>query len=348
MANTPENREVTVWLIPLFIKGDEVMSSEKDLHLKNTTHSIITLYIRPETSKLKVLDLLRKEEKITDNIKSRATRTGIQDALQRVITFVELMPPSENGYVICAAPDQLVYSTDTPITVDQYYCGGEFFSQPLDEMLMTKLNPVGILCIDSRDATLAYVKDSVEIVDEITSGIAGKHNKGGQSQRRFEREREQELEFFFQRAGKRLNIFLDTKPITALIVSGPGMTKEQFLKTKYVDYRLRKKLLETLDTQYTGESGARETLHKALPLLEKNAYAAEIKLVEEVFEILGNNPDRIVYGKDEIASKIHLIKKIVKTEEIAETYPVETVTLHFHGEHYDQIKALGGVVGIRQ
>lgn len=324
----------------------EVITLKKeDLYLKSPNKDIITMYIRPETEKQKMLDLLRHEEPIISNIKSRVTRQGIERSFQRLKTFLERMPPSKNGYIICASPEQLVFVTDIQVKNDKYSCGGEFYSQPLEESLALRLHPIGIVTLDSKEATLARISDKIEILKHMTSGVSGKHSKGGQSQRRFEREREMEILNWFHRIADEVKIFIESSPIEELLISGCGQTKNKFLDTQYLDYRLRDKVTGILDTQYTGESGIRETLHKALPQLEKNAFAREVKEVERFMELLGKDDRRIVYGRDNLQSNLSQVNKIIKCEEIDLELPVETFTLRFRGEHYDKILGLGGIVG---
>ncbi len=319
----------------------------EDIYLKSPNKDVITLYIKPDTSMQSVLDLLKKEESIINNIKSRVTRQGIQEAFQRLKTFLETLPPSKQGYIICATPNKLVYIDDILVNIDKYYCGGEFYAAPLEETLTARLNPVGILTLDTKEATIAYIGKSMEILKHMTSGIAGKHGRGGQSEQRFTRKRQEEIKHFFKRIGEACSIFVKAYPITELIVSGCGKTKDRFLKQKYLDYRLQEKVSIVLDTQYTGENGIRETLQKALPRLERNAFAQEVKEVEDFFNILGKQFDRVVYGEEEITKNIHQITKLIKIEEHIPVYPVETRVLHFRGEHYLKIESLGGVVGIK-
>jgi len=320
----------------------------EELYLKSPNKDIITLYIRPETSKMKVLDLLNKEEPIIDNIKSRVTRQGIQKSFLNLRSALLSLKRSKNGYILCVSPEKVVIIDNILITSDKYFCGGEFYSNPLEEAIQRSLNPIGILIIETKEATLGYISERIHILKNMTSGIAGKHNKGGQSQARFQRDREEKIKHFFTRIGKESEIFLDAYPITELIISGSGKTKNKFLSGSYLYYRLKPLHTLTLDTQYTGEYGIKETLYKALPLIQKNAFAKEVKEVEDFFEILGKEFNRIIYGKEEIEKNLYSLNKIIQIEEITKDYsPIENIVLHFKGEHYEKIKGLGGIVGIK-
>lgn len=325
------------------------MRKEK-LYIKSRFHDVITLYIAQDTSLEKVKRLLRKEEPIIQNIKSRETRQSLEKAFLKVKHFIENPPFSENGYIIVSSAKDFAYLNEIPVRKDLYKCGNEFYSAPLEEALALKLNPIGIVSLDTKEATLAYIGTKIEILKHMTSGIPGKHGKGGQSQRRFERNRKEKIKHFFKRIGKASSVFLSSYPITELIISGCGLTKEKFLKEDYLDYRLKEKVKIVLDTQYTGEYGIRETFHKALPLLEKNAFAQEVKIVEEFFEILGKHFEYVVYGSEELKREMPLIRKLIKTEEHKDDFPEfkgKVIVLRFRGEHYEKIRSLGGICGLK-
>ena len=86
----------------------------------------------------------------------------------------------------------------------------------------------------------------------MTSGISGKTRKGGQSARRYERGREMELTYFYHRVADHANrIFMEEYKVTGLVVGGPGFTKEEFLKTEFLNYQLRKNIVAVIDTAYS-------------------------------------------------------------------------------------------------
>jgi len=321
----------------------------QDLYLKSPIKAVITLYIRPSTSRQKVLDLLKHEQPIISNIKSTVTRKGIQVSFQRIKTFVRRMPKNKNGYILVASPDRLVYTDEMFIIADKYSCGSEFYSKPYEKELISRLNPVGIIVLDTKEATIGYVDSQIEVIKTITSGISGKHHKGGFSQQRFKRKREEEINNFFKRVAEVTKVFLISHPIDSIIISGPGLTKDRFLKGKYLDPKLKEKVIGTFDTQYTGEYGLQETLKIALERIQKNAFAKEVKIVEDFFNILGKHFDKVLYGEEEISLNIHCLNKLIKIQEHQKEYPFKNTTiLYFHGEHYEKIKGLGGVVGIKR
>ena len=61
-------------------------------------------------------------------------------------------------------------------------------------------NMIGILAIDAKDAGWGLLhNDKIEVLKETGSGVAGKHRQGGQSAKRFQKLREMELQYYFNR-----------------------------------------------------------------------------------------------------------------------------------------------------
>jgi peptide chain release factor subunit 1 len=90
--------------------------------------------------------------------------------------------------------------------------------------------------------------------------------------------RENELNEYYHRVAEHAKqVFLDQYNIKGTIVGGPGPTKENFLKEEYLDYRLQKSVIATLDTSYSGGEGVRELIEKA----QKEGILQEFRVMEE-------------------------------------------------------------------
>ncbi|MEM3172374.1 MAG: peptide chain release factor aRF-1, partial [Candidatus Nitrosotenuis sp.] len=158
------------------------------------------------------------------------------------------------------------------------------------------------LAIDTKDAGWGLLHgDKIEVLRETSSGVAGKHRQGGQSARRFERLREMELSYYYNRVAEvTKEFFIDIYPIKGLIVSGPGPTKEDFLKSNYLEYRLQNMVIATLDTSYSGAEGIREAFLKAQDVLSDFRLSEEKKLVEKLFREINSRSGLGVYGMADI------------------------------------------------
>ena len=84
-----------------------------------------------------------------------------------------------------------------PITTYLYEVDNHFHLEPLREMLRNQ-KVVGVVAMDSKEASFGMLNgERLELMENITSGIPGKSGKGGSSQRRYERERDMAVTYFF-------------------------------------------------------------------------------------------------------------------------------------------------------
>jgi peptide chain release factor 1 len=184
-------------------------------------------------------------------------------------------------------------------------CDDHFHLDPLREMLREE-NVVGILALDATEAGLGIVSgDNWEVIDVTSSGVSGKTRKGGQSARRYERLREMELTDYYNRlADHAKKAFIESNHVKGLIVSGPGPTKDAFVKDGYLDYRLQNLIVGTLDTGYAGREGVRETIEKSGKLLENVRVVEERKLVQKFLREVNSDSGLAIYGVNDILSAL--------------------------------------------
>ena len=252
---------------------------------------LVTLYIPSRRPIFDVIAQLRSEKETAANIKSDLTRIHVQDALSRIVEHLKLFKETpEHGLVIfCGAVSTgrgigtekiELYSVIPPkaVQVNFYRTDDHFWTDHLKNMLNDD-KIIGILALDTQEAGLGILTgDRWEIIDRMTSGVAGKHRQGGQSARRFERLRENELNEYYHRvADHAKRVFIDQFSVKGIIVGGPGPTKENFIKEEYLDYRLQNNVIETLDISYSGDEGVREIIDKINDL----GIMAEYRLMEE-------------------------------------------------------------------
>ena len=252
---------------------------------------LVSVYVPPRRPIFDVISQLRNEAGTASNIKSDLTRNHVQDALSTTIEYLKKYRTTpENGLVIfCGAiPNEKgigkekieIFPVDPPkpVQISLYRCDDHFWTDHLKDMLKDD-KAIGILAIDTQESGMGILSgNQVKTIDSLTSGVAGKHRQGGQSARRFERLRENELNEYYHRvADHAKQVLIDQFNIRGLIVGGPGPTKENFLKEEYLDYRLQKSLIATLDTSYSGEEGVREILDKA----QRDGILQEYRLMQE-------------------------------------------------------------------
>jgi len=299
---------------------------------------LVTLYVPPGKQISDAVNMLRDEYGTASNIKSNTTRKNVMDAIVKVQQRLKLFKePPENGLVIfCGAIPQngagserietFVIVPPEPIHIYLYRCDAKFHTEYLEEMLREK-ETYGILLIDSSDATIATLQGKrLQITMQLTSGVPGKTRAGGQSARRYERLREMRLQEYFTRVGKHANdVFLPIENLKGLILAGPGPTKYDFEKGDYLNYMLKNKILDVIDTAYVEEQGVKEVVERAPEVMRKVRYIEEKKIMHQFLYEVGHDTGLITYGEEEVRKA--LFSGAVRTLLLSEGLDVVRVTI---------------------
>jgi peptide chain release factor subunit 1 len=299
---------------------------------------LVSLYIPPGKQISEVMNMLRDEYGTASNIKSTTTRKNVQDAIVKVQQRLKLFKETpETGLVIfCGAIPQngagserietYVIIPPEPINIYLYRCDSRFHTEHLQELLREK-ETYGIVLIDSSDATLATLRGRrLEIVREISSGVPGKTRAGGQSARRYERLREMRLQDYFRRVGEHANeAFLPIGDLKGVIIAGPGPTKYDFEKGDYLNYMLKEKVLDVVDTAYVSEQGVKEVVDKAPEIMRKVRYIEERQIVQQFLYEIGHDTGMATYGEEHVRRALEA--GAVKTLLLSEGLDIVRVTV---------------------
>lgn len=295
---------------------------------------LVTVYIPPRRPIFEVIAQLRNEAGTASNIKSDLTRTHVQDALSRTVEHLKLFKETpENGMAIfCGAiPNSKgignerieLYSVNPPkpIQINLYRCDDHFWTEHIKDMLKDD-RIIGLLAIDTQEAGLGILSgDRWQVIDKLTSGVAGKHRQGGQSARRFERLRDNELNEYYHRiADHAYKVFLEQHTVIGMIVGGPGPTKENFLKEEYLDYRLQNNIIATIDCSYSGDEGIREILDKVHEqgILNDYRLMEEKRLMKKFMTEVYSEKGLAIYGLHDVlrSLKSGIVDTVIITDEI--------------------------------
>jgi peptide chain release factor subunit 1 len=142
-------------------------------------------------------------------------------------------------------------------------------------------------------------------VREVTSGVPGKTRAGGQSARRFERLREMRLQEYFRRVGEHANeVFLPIGNLKGIIIGGPGPTKYDFEKGDYLNYQLKEKIIDTVDTAYVDEQGVKEVVDKAPEIMRKIRYIEERQIMQQFLYEIGHDTGLATYGEEAVRNAL--------------------------------------------
>ena len=308
---------------------------------------LVSLYVPSGKQISDVINMLRDEYGTASNIKSTTTRKNVQDAIVKVQQRLKLFKEApENGLVIfCGAIPQngagserietYVIIPPEPIHIYLYRCDARFHTEHLQELLREKLT-FGILLIDSTEATLATLQGRrLEIVRNLTSGVPGKTRAGGQSARRYERLREMRLQEYFSRIGEHANeTFLPIDNFKGLIIAGPGPTKYDFEKGDYLNYMLKDKIIDTIDTAYVEEQGVKEVMDKAPEIMRKVRYIEEKQIMQQFLYEIGHDTGMVTYGEGEV--RMALEAGAVRTLLLSEGVDLLRVTVKCNACNYQE------------
>jgi len=295
---------------------------------------LVTVYIPPRRPIYDIISQLRNEAGTATNIKSDLTRTHVQDALSKTMEQLKLYKETpDNGLVIfCGAiPTGKGIGTEKieiftiippkPVQISLYRCDDHFWIEHIKEMLKDD-KVMGIISIDTQETGLGILTgDRWQTIETLTSGVAGKHRQGGQSARRFERLRDNELNEYYRRvADYAQKIFIDQFKTKGLIVGGPGPTKDTFIREEYLDYRLQNSIISIVDTSYTGEEGVREIIDKVNEqgIMSEYRLMEEKKMVKKFMGEVHSGRGLGIYGLDDVVNNLKsgITDLIIVTDDI--------------------------------
>ncbi|MFH1773762.1 MAG: peptide chain release factor aRF-1 [Methanobacteriota archaeon] len=311
---------------------------------------LVSLYIPPDKNLNDVTSQMREEYSQAMNIKSARTRKNVQSALEVIMQKLKLIKDvPENGIVLLVGTiprgtkDKMeVYMITPPEKVMTYiyHCDSEFLLHPIRDML-TEKGTYGLLVLDRGEATVGLLKGKrIEIVRKINSTVPGKHGRGGQSQRRFERLIEIAAHEYFKRIGKHASeIFINTPDLRGVIVGGPGPTKDFFMDEGYLHHEVQTKVLGIIDTSYTDDFGIRELVDNASEIFKDLEVTKEKNLVQRFLSEVVRDHGLAAYGEKEVrdflkkgAVDMLLVSEEVESFRVAITCSncdhAESITVH--------------------
>lgn len=293
---------------------------------------LISLYIPPGKRISDVVAQLRDEYSQSSNIKSKQTKKNVLGAIESIMARLKYFKESpSHGMVLFVGmvgePPKLfaeIIEPPLPINIYMYRCDSKFFLDPLEEMIQDQ-DSYGLLLIDRRECTAGFLIGSrVELVAYLTSRVPGKHGRGGQSQRRFERLAEIAAHEWFVKAGETVSsLFLEKKGLKGVLVGGPGPTKREFANANYLDYRIKEKVIGLYDTGYTDEYGLRELVQAAANDLTDLDIAKDRQIMQRFLNEIRKDGGLAIYGEKEVQEALERgAVEVIMVSDALEKYKV--------------------------
>ncbi|MFB6198422.1 MAG: peptide chain release factor aRF-1, partial [Halobacteriaceae archaeon] len=309
---------------------------------------LVTIYIPEEKQISDVVAHVTQEHSEASNIKSKQTRTNVQDALKSIkdrLRYYETYPP-ENGMVIFSGAvdsgggqtemvTRVLESPPEPIESFRYHCDSNFLTEPLESIFADK-GLYGLIVLDRREANVGWLKGKrVEPVKSTSSLVPGKQRKGGQSAQRFARLRLEAIDNFYQEVGEMANdLFVPERhELDGVLVGGPSPTKDEFLDGDYLHHEIQDLVLGKFDVSYTDESGLYDLVDAGQDALAEAALMEDKSLMEDFFDEL-HAGDLATYGFEQ--TRRNLMMGSVETLLLSEDLRKDVITYECPNGHEER------------
>lgn len=299
---------------------------------KGRSTELVSLYIPHDKQISDVVSDLRDEHGQVANIKSKLTKTNVQNAIESLMSrlrYLEKVP--DNGIVYFTGTidiganktslESYVINPPEPIITYKYHCNSEFYLEPLEYMLKDK-RTYGLLVLDRREATIGLLTGKkTTSYRHLTSAVPGKQRKGGQSAQRFQSLRLIAIHDFYKRIGDAASdVFrtVDSSDLKGILIGGPSPTKEEFFDGEFLHYELMKKIIGLFDTSYTDESGFLELITAASDKLSDLELINQKNIMKQFFTELVSDSGKAAYGESCVLSnlEINAVDTLILSEDL--------------------------------
>jgi peptide chain release factor subunit 1 len=308
---------------------------------------LVTIYIPEDKQISSVVAHVTQEHSEASNIKSKETRTNVQDALKSIkdrLRYYDVYPPDNGLVIFSGAVDagggqtnmitRVLESPPDPIESFRYHCDAEFLTEPLEHMLEDK-GLFGLIVLDRREANVGWLRGKrVEAVKSASSLVPGKQRKGGQSAQRFARLRLEAIDNFYQEvAGMANDLYVPERhEIDGILVGGPSPTKDEFLDGDYLHHELQDMVLGKFDVSYTDESGLHDLVDRAEDVLAEYEVLQDKQVMERFFKEL-HDGNKATYGFNQ--TRQNLVMGSVEQLLISEDLRKDAVSYECSNGHDD-------------
>jgi len=267
---------------------------------------LISYYLPPNYDISAAINQISAEISTAKNIKLDQTRNNVIAALEKIASALKnIKKIGENGLVIfCGNVSKQEGRSDIriwiieppePLNIKLYHCDQQFLLEPLKETLKEK-DIYGLIVLDAKEVTIGLLRGkSIIPIFNKESNVPSKTSKGGWSQQRYKRIREQALDEWLKFIGEKASkIFLEEN-VKGVLVGGPGPVKEDFVKYDYLDYRIKQKILAVKDVGYTDEYGLEELVKRSQDVLQEVSIIKEKNVLSDFFAKIARN-ENAIYG----------------------------------------------------
>lgn len=180
-----------------------------------------------------------------------------------------------------------------PLTHSMYKCDSQFHTEHLRAQLQEG-GKFGFVVIDGHGVSFHVLAGNVKqtLYKWENVMLPKKHGRGGQSQNRFARIREEKrFNYITKVVALAAQYFIDTSTnqpvVSSLIMAGCADFKHDLAKR--LDPRLQKIIASFVDIQYNGEAGFAQAIHLSATVLKDCRLVRELKVLETFFSMISHD-----------------------------------------------------------
>lgn len=206
-----------------------------------------------------------------------------------------------------------------PISQTVYLCDSRFHTDCLRDQLASGDQKIGFVVMDGHSTSFHLLVGNVkETLFKLEVSLPKKHGRGGQSQNRFARIREEKRGWYVSKVAELFHQhFMENGilKVNSLIFAGCAGFKHDLAKK--LDAKISDKILAFVDVQYGGENGFNQALELSVGVLKKSKYLSEQKVLENFFSQIALNGAYIFSASSTItALEQGLIETLIVWEEL--------------------------------
>jgi peptide chain release factor subunit 1 len=278
---------------------------------------LVSVYIPAEYNLQEIVNMLRQEYTLTENVKNKTVRNNVLAAIDKILQELRFYNKTpKNGLVLFSGNvsetegqiDIKVWTIEPPepLRIKKYWCDQRFELEPLQDMVEEK-ELYGLIVLDNREASVGLLKGKkIVLLRQVESIVPGKTIKGGQSAQRYERIREGLINDWYKIVAENVRNYLTKFDLKGIILGGPGPAKNDFYDGDYVLTNIKKQILGVKNVGYTDEQGLEELVERSQDLLAEAAIAKEKALLQKFFEELKKGSGMVNYGKENVLKALEM------------------------------------------
>lgn len=235
--------------------------------------------------------------------------TGKTKPLKTVLFYVpDVLQKTSRVFSVLNSDGAILFEPPKKINKSFYVCDKRFHLDSILEMYKEE-HVNGIVFVDGESYAFYMVYKSGDhmeskkiLSDEVD--LAKRHRKGGQSQLRFSRLRDQSEQHYISKLSELvIKTFMtdnNTKYlIERLVIAGPSKKKVLLAENELVNQFFHDKI-ELVTTTNLNDQTIYDIINSTRNIFNNQQMDIETKLMEKIQDLIQTNPDLLVFGQDEI------------------------------------------------